>query len=140
MLISTRGEYGLRSMLVLAGKYKDGPYPLREIAEQEHISEQYLEQLFRDLRKNGLVVSFRGARGGYVLARPPSEISIGEVLLVLEGSLAPMQCVHEEEAAERCKHSSGCPTKVIWKKLKNAMDDVLNFTTLEDLLTSEAEE
>lgn len=140
MLISTRGEYGLRAMLVLARKFKEGPCPLREIAQEEHISEQYLEQLFRDLRNNDLVVSFRGAKGGYVLSRPPSEIWIGQVLRVLEGSLAPMQCVLEEEPLDRCKHSSGCPTKILWVKLKDAMDEVLNSTTLADLLTTGTEE
>lgn len=140
MLISTRGEYGLRSMLVLADNYSKGPYALREIAESEHISEQYLEQLFRDLRKNDLVVSFRGARGGYTLSRPPSEISVGEVLAVLEGPLAPMQCVAEGEDSDRCMHSRGCPTKIIWQKLKDAMDNVLDTTTLTDLLQLGAEE
>jgi len=140
MRISTRGEYGLRAMLVLADNYKEGPYPLREIAESEQISEQYLEQLFRELRKNNLVISYRGAKGGYVLARPPAEISIGQVLAILEGPLAPMQCVADGEAKDICVHSSGCPTKVLWKKLKTAIDTVLDTTTLADLLTNVVEE
>jgi len=138
MRISTRGEYGLRAMLVLAGNYDQGPYPLREIAQKEHISEQYLEQLFRELRKCDLVTSYRGARGGYVLARSPGEISIGDVLTALEGPVAPMQCVADDP--EVCMHGDDCPTKVIWQKLKAAMEDVLHGTTLADLLTNATEE
>ena len=134
MRISTRGEYGLRAMLVLAINYQDGPIPLREIAEKEQISEQYLEQLFRELKKNELVISHRGARGGYVLARSPGEISVAQVLTVLEGPLGPMQCVVEGESSDPCQHRGGCATRVIWKKLKNAMDDVLDGTSLADLL------
>jgi len=141
MRFSTRGEYGLRAMVVLAANFQEGPYPLREIAEQEHISEQYLEQLFRDLRKQDLVTSFRGAKGGYVLSRKPSEISVGQVLTALEGPLAPMQCVAEgQDQEEVCKHKSGCPTRVVWKKLQNAMNAVLDGTSLADLLLTAAEE
>jgi len=138
MRVSTRGEYGLRAMLVLAANYAEGPYPLREIAEIEHISEQYLELLFRDLKKNNLVLSYRGARGGYVLARAPAEISVGEVLTALEGPLVPMQCVGEDEA-DMCRHSDNCPTKEMWRKLKDAMDTVLDTTTLADLLVQAKE-
>lgn len=140
MRISTRGEYGLRAMLVLAGSYKDGPIPLREIAEKEQISEQYLEQLFRELRLNELVISHRGAKGGYVLAQAPDKISVGSVLAVLEGPLAPMECVADGVSSESCRHSGGCPTRVIWKKLKMAMESVLNGTTLADLLLEADEE
>jgi Rrf2 family protein len=126
-------------MLVLAASYQEGPKPLREIAENEQLSEQYLEQLFRELRKSELVTSHRGARGGYVLSRAPGEISVAQVLTVLEGPLGPMQCVVDGEP-HTCRHSNKCPTKVIWKKLKMAMDHVLEGTTLEDLLTEADEE
>jgi len=140
MLISTRGEYGLRAMLVLAANFNQGPLPLREIAEAEHISEQYLEQLFRDLRRENLVVSFRGAKGGYILARPPAQTSVADVLWVLEGPLDPMQCVADDDGAISCRHSGNCPTKVLWQKLKAAMNAVLDSTTLADLLTGGTEE
>lgn len=134
MRISTRGEYGLRAMLVLAERYQEGQVPLREIAEVEQISEQYLEQLFRDLRKDNLVESFRGAKGGYVLARAPVEISVNQVLTAMEGPVAPMQCVAEGDVEERCKHMGRCPTRTVWEKLKNAMNTVLDETTLADLI------
>lgn len=135
MRISTRGEYGLRAMLVLAERYQEGQVPLREIAEIEQISEQYLEQLFRDLRKDELVDSFRGARGGYVLSRPPAEISVNQVLTSLEGPVAPMQCVAEGDMEERCKHMGRCPTRTVWEKLKIAMNTVLDDTTLAELIS-----
>lgn len=139
MLISTRGEYGLRAMMVLAEEYSGGPLPLRVIADREHLSEQYLEHLFRDLRTNGLVESFRGAKGGYKLAKSPEEITVGNVLWALEGTLAPMECVAGERETQ-CKHRDGCSTKFVWEKLKAAMDEVLDTTTLADILTQATEE
>lgn len=140
MRISTRGEYGLRAMLVLAERYQEGPCPLREIAEAEQISEQYLEQLFRDLRKNALVNSYRGAKGGYVLASQPSDISVNQVLTALEGPIVPMECVAEDNLMEDCKHMGNCPTRTMWEKLKHAMNAVLDDTTLADLISSAPKE
>ena len=139
MLISTRGEYGFRAMLVLAEKYNSDPVPLRVIAQREQLSEHYLEHLFRDLRANGLVNSFRGAKGGYKLSRSPSEITVGHVLWALEGSLAPMQCVADQGEKE-CQHKEGCTTIFIWQRLKAAMDEVLDNTTLADVIARAAEE
>lgn len=133
MLISTRGEYGFRAMLVLAKNYKSGPVPLREIAEREQLSEQYLEHLFRDLKAKGLVLSYRGAKGGYKLARPPAAICVGDVLWALEGSLAPMQCVAEEGEGS-CRHRESCSTIFVWQRLKEAMDEVLETISLADVL------
>lgn len=139
MLISTRGEYGLRAMLVLAEEYSGGPLPLRVIADREYLSLQYLEHLFRDLRTHGLVKSFRGAKGGYKLAKSPEQITVGDVLWALEGTLAPMDCVAGEREVQ-CKHRDGCSTKFVWEKLKAAMDEVLDTTTLADILTGATEE
>ncbi|MDD2282350.1 MAG: Rrf2 family transcriptional regulator [Eubacteriales bacterium] len=139
MLISTRGEYGLRAMMVLAEEFSAGPVPLRQIAQKEHLSEQYLEHLFRDLRTKELVTSFRGAKGGYKLSRPPSDITVGDVLWALEGSLAPMQCVAVDEEAV-CRHRDGCSTRFVWQKLKVAMDEVLDTTTLADILARASKE
>src|SRR5690554_5902088 len=118
MRISTRGAYGLRAMLVLAQVHNSGTMALRKIAAREQISEQYLEQLFRELRREGLVISKQGARGGYTLAAPPDLITVGQVLRTLEGPLGPMQCVLENES--ECHRSEGCATKIIWQRLKKA--------------------
>lgn len=139
MLISTRGEYGFRAMLVLAEAYGADPVPLRRIAEGEGLSEQYLEHLFRDLRANDLIHSFRGVKGGYKLARSPESITVGDVLWALEGSLAPMQCV-AEEGDTVCKHKASCSTIFVWQRLKDAMDDVLSAITLADVLARAAKE
>lgn len=139
MLISTKGEYGFRAMLVLAAQYAQGPVPLRAIAEREQLSEHYLEHLFRDLRANELVTSYRGAKGGYRLARPPAEITVGDVLWALEGSLAPMQCV-AGASDTTCRHKGSCTSIYFWQKLKAAMDEVLDSTSLADVLTGATKE
>ncbi|MTI93965.1 MAG: Rrf2 family transcriptional regulator [Firmicutes bacterium] len=132
MRFSTRGEYGLRAMLVLADNYQQEPKPLREIAQAEAISEQYLEQLFRELKRAGLVDSRRGARGGYVLSAPPEQISMDRVIQALEGPIGPMECV--TEAGEDLCAREHCATRILWQKLKSAMEAVLSGTTLADLL------
>ncbi len=132
MRVSTRGEYGLRAVLVLAGQDRQQAMPLREIAARENISEQYLEHLFRALRLSGLVVSHRGSRGGYTLSRHPSDITVGQVLRTLEGSLTPMECVDGKQV---CAHGDRCATRLLWKKLKDATDSVVDSTTLADLLS-----
>lgn len=138
MRISTRGAYGLRAMLVLARVQHSETLALRKIAAREQLSEQYLEQLFRDLRREGLVTSKQGARGGYTLAVSPDMITVGQVLRALEGPLGPMQCVLEDET--ECRHSEHCVTKILWQRLKDAIDDVLDNTTLADLLAAAEKE
>ncbi len=135
MKFSTKGEYGLRSMVVLAKSYGQGPVPIRTIAEVEAISEQYLEQIFIDLRRSRLVESVRGAHGGYVLAREPKAIRISEVLTVLEGPIAPADCVAGDSDQPCCNRAEPCPTHQVWKKLRDSMVDVLEDITLEDLRT-----
>ena len=93
MRLSTRSEYGLRALVSLVHRQGDQPVPLRVIAEDEGISEQYLEQIFVELRRAGFVLSVRGAKGGYRLARPSQDIRVGDVIRLLEGSLAPYDCL-----------------------------------------------
>ena len=94
MKISTKGRYGIRLMLSLALHYDKGTLALKSIAREQDISEKYLEQIINPLTKSGLVKSYRGAQGGYILTREPKDITIGEVLRILEGSLSPVDCVH----------------------------------------------
>lgn len=129
MKISTRGRYGIRLMLSLALSYDKGTLPLKAIAAQQQISEKYLEQIINPLTKAGLVKSYRGAQGGYVLSRPPQKISVGEILQVLEGSLAPTDCVDHPT----CPNSDYCVSLSLWKKMKEALDDVVDHTTLADM-------
>ena len=127
MKISTKGRYGLTIVVVLGTKYGEGPIPLRQIAEEQSLSEAYLEQLIPPLRNNGIVKSVRGAYGGYMLAKPPTEITSGDVIRVLEG---PIQLVEGLEDAD-------VPQRELWKRIAEAVRDVLDTTTIEDLVKSE---
>ncbi len=133
MRFSTRSRYGLRAMVELAMNYSpDQPMPLVRVAENQDISEGYLEQLMTFLRKGGLVRSVRGPQGGYLLTKPPSNITVGEVIRCLEGPLSPTGCV-SEDGPEECNRSAACITKMLWEKVREAIASVLDNTTLEDL-------
>jgi len=129
MKVSTRGRYGLRAMIDLAENEKAEAIPLREIAEREKISIQYLEQIFVTLRKAGLVKSIRGAHGGYKLNKNANDIYIGDIIRVLEGPIAPVDCLVEKE----CETKNKCVTREIWKEVKISIENVLDSMTLEDL-------
>ena len=131
MKLSTRGQYGTRALLELALHQGDGPVLLRNIAQKQQISLQYLERLISPLITGGVVRSTRGAKGGVSLARAPEEIRLSEVVRLLEGSVAPVECVDNPEA---CNRSELCVTRDIWGELKQAIDDVLDSTTLKDLV------
>jgi Rrf2 family protein len=111
MRLSTRGRYGTRLMVDLAQHYAEGPVPLAEIAKRQDLSAKYLEQLIILLKGAGLIRSVRGRRGGYMLARRPEEISVGEIVETLEGKLSVVDCVLEPEL---CYRAVDCPTRDIW--------------------------
>ena len=111
MKISTRGRYGIRLMLALALNYNNGTIPLKTIAKDQGISEKYLEQIINPLTKSGLVKSFRGAQGGYMLTNPPEATTVGEILRVLEGSLSPVDCVDHPNCANSDHCASGVRRK-----------------------------
>ena len=131
MKLSTRGQYATRAMLQLALNSGGQPLPIREIAVLEGISEQYLEQIFRDLRKAGLVESVRGAYGGYLLKEANEKISVGDIITAVEGPIAPVSCLSSDEA---CCRSGECVTRKVWSKLQISMLNVLNETTLADMV------
>ncbi len=134
MKLSTRGRYGLKAMFDLALHYGKGPISLTSISERQAISVNYLEQLISPLRKAGLVTSIRGAQGGYMLARPANEITVGIILTTLEGPLAPTDCVVEDDDSEACDHSTYCVTKVIYEKIYESITSVVNSITLQHML------
>ena len=136
MKISSRGEYGVRAMVALARHYGGGPMPLTAIARSSSVPPAYLEQLIAPLRKAGLVESKRGAQGGYQLARPPSLIRVGDVYRVMEGPVAPMDCVSEDPADQTCPLIDGCETRPVWLKVRDSIADALDSTTLADLVDS----
>lgn len=135
MLISTKGRYGVMIMVYLAENFNKGHKPLKEIASSQDLSEKYLEQIINPLTKAGLLTSYRGAQGGYALSKAPSEITVGDILRILEGSLAPVYCVAED--GEICQKQSSCNSVVVWKKIKDAIDNVVDNMTLSDLLDEE---
>ena len=123
MKISTKGRYGLTIMIELGKLYGEGPVPLRKIAAENELSEAYLEQLVGPLRNSGLVKSVRGAYGGYMLTRHPKEISAGDVIRVLEGPIQPVEGIEDEKQAQR----------ELWVRIRDAVKNVLDTTTIEDL-------
>mgnify|MGYP005814714525 CR=1 FL=1 len=134
MNISTRGRYGVMAMAELAMQHGSGPVPLKTIAERQGLSENYLEQLFASLRKAGLVRSVRGATGGYLLARDPAQISVGDVLRVLEGPLAPAECAIEGSPGyEHCGNVQNCLARSVWVRLKEEIDRVVDGISLASL-------
>lgn len=133
MKISTKGRYGLRVMIDLATYSVDKHIPLREISQRQNITIKYLEQIMTPLLKAGYVTSFRGNNGGYQLNCSPSDVSVGEIIRTMEGSLAPVACLETEE--NPCRHKDVCQTLPVWKGLDELISNYLNSITLDELLT-----
>ncbi|MFC1918998.1 RrF2 family transcriptional regulator [Chloroflexota bacterium] len=131
MKLSTRGRYATRALLDLALQQGDGPATLKDIAGRQQISLRYLEHLVTPLIAAGIVRSSRGPKGGVSLAKHPGEIRLSEVIQLLEGSITPAECVDHPEI---CNRSESCVTRDIWSELKKAMNNVLESTTLQDLI------
>jgi Rrf2 family protein len=131
MKLSTKGRYGVRLMFDLATHYGEGPVLLRQISEREEISEKYLWHLINPLKTAGLVQSTRGAHGGYTLAKTPPEISVKDILDVVEGHLCLVDCV---EKPATCKRSSFCVARDLWGEASKTLSDKLEGTTLADLV------
>lgn len=131
MRISTKGRYAVRAMLDLALHGQEGPVRRVDIADRQHISANYIAQLFLDLQEAGLVVSVKGPGGGYVLAKSPADIRVGDIIRAVEGPIALVECVAPSE--EPCPLASDCVTRKIWKEASEAISEVLNGITLDDL-------
>lgn len=131
MKITTRGRYALNLMLDLVTESNGTPVKLRDIAERQKISDKYLEQIVSSLNKAGLIKSVRGAQGGYLLVRKPEEYTVGEILRVTEGDMAPVPCL-EYEASE-CDKQENCVTIILYKKINDAINSVIDTVTLADM-------
>lgn len=132
MRISTKGRYALRLMLDLALHDTGENIALKTIAKRQNISGKYLEQIIGMLTKAGFVKSVRGSSGGYRLAKQPEEYTVGDILRLTEGSLAPVACV--EEGVENCPKADSCVTMTLWSELNDAINSVVDHVTLEDLM------
>jgi Rrf2 family protein len=131
MRISKKSRYGVRMMLELALEHGNGYIFLKEIARRQEISEKYLSQIVLALKSRGLVASSRGAKGGHMLSRAPSEISVREIVEALEGDPGLVECVRNPSL---CGKSSGCPAAKLWRELEQTVSDKLGSATLAGLL------
>lgn len=132
MKLSTKGRYAIRAMIDLALHASEEPVLIKDISEREEISKLYLKQLLIPLRVAGLVRTVRGANGGFILAKPPSQVKLIEIIRSVEGSTAPVGCVDD---AGICRRSDMCVTRGVWVEMKEAIDKVLESITLQDLVS-----
>jgi Rrf2 family protein len=136
MKISTKGRYGTRALLELALRDTNEPMLLRNIAKKQDISLAYLEHVISPLIAGGILRSTKGPKGGISLNKKPSEIKLGEVIRLLEGSVAPADCVDNPDI---CDRADSCVTREVWCELKDVMDNVLNKTTIQDMVDRQRE-
>jgi len=131
MKLSTRTRYGVRAVIELAAHEGRKPVQLKVIAERQDISVKYLEQLMTALRQGGIVRSIRGARGGYILAKPPNQITLSEVFHCLEGPVITAECVEDEDY---CQRAADCAARLLWIQVEEAIKNVLDSVTVQDLI------
>lgn len=132
MKLSTKGKYGVKALFELAMHEGAGPMSLKAIAERQGLSEHYLEQLAAPLRKAGLIVSVRGAQGGYVLSRPADQITVGDIIRVLEGPIGFTDCSVDGESGPDC--AANCVVRGVWEKVTQQIISVIDSITLHDLV------
>ncbi|TWH48050.1 Rrf2 family transcriptional regulator [Sporomusa sp. KB1] len=130
MKLSTKGRYGVKAVLELAINQENGHVSIKAIAQRQKVSEYYLEQLFAQLRVAGIVKSIRGAHGGYSLNRSPAEITVYDIINVLEGSIEISDCIEDTV----CDNIDCCATRLLWVRIKDSIDNVLKSTTLQDMI------
>ena len=130
MKLSTKGRYGVKAMVELAIHYGDSPLSIKTISQRQGISEYYLEQLFSPLRKAKLINSIRGAQGGYILGREPKDIKVSDIMYVLEGPIEIADCIK----GVACNNIDCCATRLLWTKIKNSIDEVMEGITLQDIV------
>ena len=135
MKLSAREQYGLRAMIELAHRYGEGPVSLNDVAQAEGISFPYLEQIMPLLRDAGLIESTRGAHGGHALSREAHKITIGDIIRALEeGHIIPLKCIPGAGVSDSCTRQETCMARDVWRKMHNGIVQVLDSTTLADLI------
>lgn len=138
MKISTKGRYALRLMLDLAQYSSETEYvSIKKISKRQDISEKYLEQIVAQLSRAGFVKSTRGAQGGYCLAREPQTYTVGMILRLIEGNLSSVSCL--EDNPNKCRRCNNCVTLEVWQQINDAVDNVIDNITLQDLLEKQIE-
>lgn len=137
MKISTKGRYALRMLIDLAEHREDGYIALKDIAERQNVSKKYLEQIVPIVNRSNILKTNRGYQGGYMLADTPDKYTVGMILRLTEGSLAPVPCVESEP--NECARSATCPTLPIWQGLNRVINEYLDSITLQDIINSQKE-
>ncbi|MBP1769700.1 MAG: BadM/Rrf2 family transcriptional regulator [Candidatus Aminicenantes bacterium] len=137
MRLSTKGEYASRAMLELSRRYREGPIHSREISKVQEIPPHFLQQILLLLKRAGYLKSRKGRMGGYILAKPPDEINVAEVIRVMDGPLAPIDCV-SVMAHETCPMEGTCGLRWLWKDVRDAIAEILEKTTFADLVEKSA--
>jgi len=134
--ISKRTQYGLKAVLALGRRYGEGPVPITTLSDEEGIPLKFLEAILLYLKGQGLLESKKGKRGGYQLDRPPSTITMGSLIRMLEGPLAALPCASESafRSCEECRDVESCGTRIIMRQVRDAVAEVLDRTTLADLI------
>jgi Rrf2 family protein len=137
-MLSRKTKYGLQSVIYLAKRHGKGPVLITELAKSEGIPQKFLEAILLDLRNKGILQSKKGKGGGYFLARAPQDITMGEIIRVLEGPLAPVPCVSQMayRKCEECKSEADCEIRRVMKEVRDAMAKILDNTTLSDVITT----
>ena len=133
MNFTAKEDYGIRAVVDIAANRVDAPVQAKEIAARQDIPEQFLEQLLATLRRAGIIRSIRGAGGGYDLARNASQITIGDILRTLSGPIVPIRCVNESDGVS-CEQEAACGVMDLWRRLKMAISEVIDTTTVQDLV------
>ena len=136
MKISTKGRYALRLMCDIAMNQSENPIPLKEIAERQNISVKYLEQIVIILSRAGFLKSIRGAQGGYKLVNSPDFYTVGMILRLTEGSLAPVSCLDDE--VNKCPRANECQTLFVWEKIYKAVNDIIDNITVQDIIENKS--
>ena len=136
MKLSTKCRYGSRAVIEIARNYKQGPLKRKEIVKKQQISDSYLENILISLKNGGIIDTIRGAKGGYLLRRAPSDINLLEIVNTLDGSLSPVECL---DSPSSCEKVGKCATRMAWGRMKKAKEDVLRSITIQELLDYEKE-
>ena len=139
MNISTRGRYGLRALLEIALQPQEKPVTIKDISEKQQMSVTYLEQILHRLKKAGLVKSIRGAKGGYILARPDDKVTVYQIIQALDGPISISQCDLPKMREKSCIGPSACSSRILWKRLEDLIEGALSSVTLADLLNQTCE-
>ena len=135
MKVSTKSRYGVAAMVDIAQQFGNGPVALRSVAQRQQVSEHYLEQLMSPLRNAGFVRSVRGAQGGYVLAKDPTTITVGDIVRAMEGPIAPVDCLLAEKGRDNpyCDKTNACIRRNIWLKMGESITEALDSISLASL-------